>query len=226
MTSRDHDDYDPNDPAFLISRRIDGDLTEHERNLLGDMLANSEALRDDAERLTAVHELIRRWAVATTQPDSDRLHDAVIARVADTDNLGPVDRVIRRWALAEPNVDLRAFRAGVMARIKSTVPGRARSRILLRLGLPLAAAAAIVMAVTAHVWTLPGRGPTSRVVIGPRWVVAEAAAVSRVSFNRAAPPSRAGGRPAPMMSYVSIGSASASTPTDTARVSAGAPPPP
>jgi hypothetical protein len=141
--------YNPDDPLFLVSRDLDCDLDENERGMLRETLASSAALTREAESLRKAAGLVARWAAATAAVDHTRFASDVRAQVSsETTDSASLDRLVARWASREPRVDERAFAAGVSRRIRSEARSRRLPRILLRIGAPLAAAAAIVIAVT------------------------------------------------------------------------------
>ena len=57
-----NEDYNPIDPEFLVSREIDGDLSNDERRLLEEALAGSEPLRTQRDKLLALNALMQKWA--------------------------------------------------------------------------------------------------------------------------------------------------------------------
>lgn len=163
------DAYNPDDLAFLISRGLDGDLSPEERRRLDESLAQSESLRTEASKLETVDRLIRRWGRMPVEVDWK--HHAALTSAcvesADDERLGQVDDLLRRWRNRNVGVEAIDLTAGVLAKIRSERRRTRPYRLVLRLGMPLAAAAAIALAVTVSTWFTPPRDPIYRVAIGP-----------------------------------------------------------
>lgn len=202
---------EPLDPLYLVSRRLDGDLTPEEARALDAALAVSAALRGEAERLSAAQVLIARWAEAAPCVDdaelTRRILSSVRAAAAERESADGVDAVLRRWA--RPVVfDEQTFTAGVAARLRAEAQRR-RWRGVYRLGVPLALAAAAALAVTATLWT--SARPVVEVAIGPGPFAAGAAAAlageadAVVVFVREAADERLARRDAPAISLLSVG---------------------
>jgi hypothetical protein len=143
--------FNPDDPLFRVSRAIDDDLPEGDRRGLHDVLEASPNLRTEAADLRKVDELVRRWAASEVDMDWERFTESVLAMsVSDAEaaQLEQVDALVRRWGEARPQLDWTAFTGDVLAEIDSRRQRDASSiRLLLQIGLPLAAAAAVVFAV-------------------------------------------------------------------------------
>jgi len=179
------DAYNPDDLAFLISRRLDGDLSPTEQRRLGDALAQSESLQAEASKFEAVTHLVERWGKAPV--DVDWKHHAALTSAcvesADDERLGQVDDLLSRWRNRNVGVETIDLSTGVLAKIRSERRRARPYRLVLRLGVPLAAAAAIALAVTVSTWFTPPRNPIHQVAIGPSsWpaAVAERGIESRV----------------------------------------------
>ena len=195
--------YNPCDPLFLLSLSLDGELTPAQREQLDAALAASAGLRAEAEQLRAVCKLIQAWGAQTPNVDAENLGGEFAAHLAESDGtdsaeLAGVDDLLRRWSQPEPEVDWERFHGAVMKNIaaeRHVAPVWGR---ILRLGTPLAAAAAIALAYIGYLspWdtgsTGPTRTPTVLVRIGPQVeTLAEGARadVFQVSFDRdSAPP--------------------------------------
>lgn len=166
MTS---DAYNPDDLAFLISRGLDGDLSPAERRRLDEALSQSESLRAEASKFEAIGQLVERWG--ETPVEVDWQHHAALtsacAGSADDERLGKVDDLLRRWRNRNAGTEGIDLTTSVLARISSERRRAAPYRFVYRLGIPLAAAAAIALAVTATMWFTPARDPICRVAIGP-----------------------------------------------------------
>lgn len=169
--------YNPDDPAFLLSRSLDEELSEPERQRLEDALARSQTLRADAGQFRALHRLMKRWG---RQPaDIDFAHHAALiaAQTADEDSeaLRNVDRLLARWGSRRVALDEGKFVDAVMSRVLPHPTRALRTRLIFRLAVPLAAAAAVAVALTTGVWFTPGAKPRCHVAIGPHWSAAVAA---------------------------------------------------
>lgn len=162
--------YNPNDLAFLLSRSLDEELPESERQKLREALAASEALRAEAEQLRALDRLVKRWGQRTVELDWE--HHAALAKAqaaadGDAEKLGRLDTLLDRWAGQPVGFDEERFTAAVMAKVRSERKRRTWQAVIFRLGTPLAAAAAVVFAVTATLWWKPATEPTYTIEIGP-----------------------------------------------------------
>lgn len=197
------------DPLFLVSRQLDGDLTEAEVRALAAALADSPELRLEAARMTAVYGMVGRWAEPLPNFDeaefSHRVLSIVRAEAADP-QLARVDAVLRRWS--QPVAfDERAFVANVVKQLHAE-KSRSRLRLVYRVGAPLAMAAAVAIAVTASFWH--GAQPVIEVAIGPRIFGQPAASVAEdvtsvVTFDRRTPDERVVRLDAPMISLGAVG---------------------
>ena len=178
------DAYNPNDLAYLLSRSLDGDLSADERRRLDEVLSQSESLRSEASKFEAIERLIERWGKKPVEVDWKH-HAALTSASAgstDDEHLGKVDDLLLRWRNRSVGVEAIDLAASVLAKIRSERRRAMPYRLVLRLGVPLAAAAAIALAVTVTTWFAPPRGPICRVAIGPSWsaAVAERGIESRV----------------------------------------------
>lgn len=163
------DAYNPDDVAFLISRRLDGDLSAAERRRLDEALSQSESLRAEASQFEAVDRLVRQWGREPVELDW-MLHaelTSACARSADDERLGKVDDLLRQWRNRSVGVETIDLTDKVLAEIQAERRRATPYRYLLRLGMPLAAAAAIALAVTVSTWFGPAQDPICRVAIGP-----------------------------------------------------------
>jgi anti-sigma factor RsiW len=152
----------PDDFELLISRALDGDLSPAEQQRLEAALAASPALRRQAAQYTALAGLLERFAAAEAPTAQRSIEADVLAGLrlaADEDSdagaLEGVDRLLDRYALARPEVDGDAFAASVMRQIVMPSAGAERfdgasrnRRLRWFVGVPLAAAAALALAVT------------------------------------------------------------------------------
>jgi hypothetical protein len=157
--------YNPNDPEFLMSRDLDQDLSENERRRLQEAADHSPALRAQAAQLCRLDQLLRRWGDSTHEAGSRDLAPTIVARLAREQAESPeIDRILTRWAATDVNVE-NDFASAVMARLRAERRQPVWSRRVLRIGAPLAAAAAIAIAVTAGLWSPPEPKAVVRVVI-------------------------------------------------------------
>ena len=173
--------FHPDDPLFRVSRGLDNDLSVSERRRLEATLAESEAMREQADELRAADRLIRRWAKSVVELDWEPHAELVRARLAPVgdDESREVDGLLARWARPVAIVDAETFTAGVLAKIQPPKPQVQPPPWVYRWGVPLAAAAALGMALTATSWfTATGR-PVTLVEVGPR--VSMATRVASVS---------------------------------------------
>ena len=166
MTS---DAYNPDDLEFLLSRGLDGDLSSAERRRLDEALSQSESLRAEASKLETVDRLIQQWGQRPVEVDWK--HHAALtlacAGSADDERLSKVDDLLRRWRDRSVGVEAIDLTTSVLAKIRSERRRATPYRLVLRLGVPLAAAAAIALVVTGTTWFAPLRDPICRVAIGP-----------------------------------------------------------
>ena len=151
-------EYNPIDPPFLISKALDEELGPQERQRLDRALAESELLRIEAEQIRVVDRLFKRWGSEELQIDSDLYLDNVTAAIeslGDEAAFGRIDRWLKRWADHPADVDSEQFTAEVMTRVAPNSGRRLWRSTVFRLGAPLAAAAAVMFAVTALFWSNP-----------------------------------------------------------------------
>jgi len=185
MKQDEIDIIDRNDPLFLASLDIDGDLSAPERAQLEKALKGSPSLREQAAQLRTVAKWMDSYRKYELHIDWKTHENLVLAAIGEHDSgLACVDRALKKWAKSEPDYDERVFVNGVLSRIDSARrTKRTAWRTVARLGAPLAAAAAVVLAVTAT-WQAPVRmSPVVDVRIGP---VGEGAPIDEtvVSFAR------------------------------------------
>lgn len=178
-----------NDPLFLVSRSLDGDLSAAEQFRLDEALAASVELRAEADRLGTVARLIEARRTTHAQIDWNTHEKLVLTEIAHgTPGLADVDQLLHDWSARRPQYDERQLADGIMARIApARVRSRSKWRIVARLGAPLAAAAAVVLAVTAS-WFAPAPEisltPVMVVQIGPPDADESNAPEMIVSFTR------------------------------------------
>jgi len=204
--------YNPDDPAFLISRALDDDLPETERRRLDEALAQSESLRTEALKFEAVDRLVQRWGRRSVELDW-RSH-AALTQASAAEGTGEtgsrkIDDLLRRWGGRSDEVEAVDLTVGVLARIRGERRRATPQRYLLRIGLPLAAAAAIILTATTTTWFAPAPQPICRVAIGPSsrettGVAPETGSAVVVSFARPTEVLAASPR-APSIGFATIG---------------------
>lgn len=149
--------FNPDDIDFLASRDADGDLTGEERRRLGDALDASESLRADADAMRKVSELVLRWAAVPIEIDWDAHAELIDARCRaddDAQDRPELDGLLKRWARDVAHDD-QQFTADVMRRVGKTASiARTRSGRpwIIRLAVPLAAAAVLALALIGGPW--------------------------------------------------------------------------
>jgi hypothetical protein len=180
-----------NDPLFLVSRSIDGDLSASEQVRLDEVLAASAELGLDAEKLRRVAGLVESRRAAAAQIDWEIHGQLILAQISEEKlDLAGVDSVLQQWSARTPQYDERDLARNVMAQI---APARQRRRsawrATLRLGAPLAAAAAVALAVTAT-WFAPATKSSMMAVtivqIGPPEDFGRPSSETIVSFAKPA----------------------------------------
>ena len=164
--------YDSDDLSFLLSRRLDGDLGSDEQRRLDEELGRSKVLRQEARDLESVDRLVKRWGRTQVELDWEA-HAALTVAEATGETADPalskVDALLRRMGGTAPELDWDRFGASVLSRTHgrpnaSTTPPR---RLIFRLGIPLAAAAAVLITVTTTLWRAPSDARENIIVIGP-----------------------------------------------------------
>lgn len=200
----------PNDPAFLASRALDESLPAAAKARLDEALDASEDVRSLAMQMEAVDRLVKKWG--RQSPDIDwacheKLIKARVEAIGEEDQLHGVDDLIAKWA-SPPPIDEHRFESAVMNRIRRERPA-IRRRILFRIGVPLAAAAAVAIVATGMLWPSLSTQPMVQVDIGPpkQFASSDAArtAVAFVSFDRT-PRLRDITERRPVLSFLAVGS--------------------
>lgn len=201
----------PNDPAFLASQAMDESLPAKAKAGLDQALDASEDLRTLAKQVEAVDRLVKNWGRRSPDIDWACHEKLILARVeaiGEEDRLDGVDDLIAKWASPSP-IDEHHFESEVMDRIRRERPA-IRRRILFRIGVPLAAAAAIAIVATGMLWPSLSTRPLVHVEVGPseRFLSSDAArtALVFVSFDRTPRPRDITGR-RPVLSFLAVGSA-------------------
>jgi hypothetical protein len=140
----------PNEPEFLLSRTLDEDLSDEERRQLEEALAASDSLREAQRHYARLHELLRSFAVEQLDVDWDAFaanveQASVSAKQKGSQNA--FDELLARWSQGELDVNWERFTAEVIERIEKKPSAVPWHRMIFRIGGPLAAAAAITLAV-------------------------------------------------------------------------------
>jgi len=143
-----------NDPLFAFSRGLDGDLTDAERAVLSARLAASAELCEEADAIRALDGLLKRWANEPIEMDWHSHAGHTVERLgeprdaeAPSDDAQLLHSLLCRWN--QPPAELfeeDRFAADVMARIETETPTSSTGGRYWRIGFPLAAAAAILLA--------------------------------------------------------------------------------
>ena len=204
--------YNPDDPAFLASMALDEVLAAEERRKLEELLAASETLRGESEGFRAIDRL-KRWAAGPVELDWDAHAALSAARAAgddDEQDLREVDRLLERWGRAPAVVDEDAFVASIMARVAPRSTRSRRRQMVFRIGLPLAAAAAMAIAVTGVFWSPAAPQAVVQLAKGPVPPVSydpvEPTRVALAVFDRA-PLNRDGPGGVSTISFIAVGAA-------------------
>lgn len=183
-------DYNEDDLAFLASRSLDETLSAPEKERLEAALADSESLRRDAEQLEAIRRVMARWGERPVEIDWDQQATLIVAQAAGDDDamLDRVDELVGRWGEdLGPSVP-RGFAEDVVQRLAGTDRRPARMAVIFRLGVPLAAAAAIALAFVGPAWFTESATSLSVVHFRGGVVAVQPTARSVVSFGRAPAP--------------------------------------
>ena len=146
--------YNPSDPEFLLSRRIDEPLSEQEQGQVRAFEASSIDAPQVDQHLKAVASLVAHWAGNSIEVDADSYVEGVLGRIADSHahEFGKVDRALRQWNDGGVNVDAADFLDAVRQRVESETETGEMRPWMLRVRRPLAAAAVVAVAVLAAMW--------------------------------------------------------------------------
>lgn len=201
-----------NDPLFLASRLLDGDVSPEERREIEALLRESPQLQAELDGMRRAEELVRRALGASIEMDWEA-HRAGVRRQLDSEaspsqDGAPVlathsdsgdsdaderlDAILSGWAASAPHVDSERFVAEVHGRLRRSVPRRSLSYRVIRLAAPLAAAAAVGIVVLMGLRPGPESAATNEstrtvVRIGPSSMVVSPApseATVVVAFDR------------------------------------------
>lgn len=186
-------EYNENDPLFLLSRSLDQELSAQKRQSLDEALASSGSLRDEAAKLRGVDRLVRRWGSLEVDANLDGFAEAV-GGAPEPEGLAGVDELVARWGSRSVESGSEALVARVMARIAPTPHLAARGpvaarrplhwqRVIFRVGAPLAAAAALALAFVTYSRVPPSSHRQVEVAWGPP-LAAVSQRVCDVSFRR------------------------------------------
>lgn len=160
--------FNPDDLLFRLSQALDGELSESDRRELERSIEQDPHLRDDARKLSDLHKLLARWSAANPDVDWDAFAKSV-ERLAVTESeaekLDRVDELLANWADTTPQLDWDEFTHDVMAELQPASRASTLYRNLLRIGMPLAAAAAIAIAFWGPFGNGGGSGPINQVAL-------------------------------------------------------------
>lgn len=180
--------YDATDPLFLLSKSLDEVLTAEERERLDQAIVSGRVTQAEIRDWRATHVLLGRWASKTGDVLVANLEPEVLRRVQSQPDDEALDGLLSGWGHSEPEVDWDYFHGGVMREVRALRLRQRRPAVWLRIGLPLAAAAAVVFAAMISLRTR--QVESSRVVVriglhaaGER-VVAGSDVRTTVSFGR------------------------------------------
>lgn len=127
------------------------------------------------EASTDLEKQIKQWADHEPQTDWNSLTEETLERSSNPE----LHRTLADWAACEPQTDWSTLTQSVLARTQrsSTTRPQTLHPLILRLGLPLAAAAAIAIAMTAGLWR-PWNEPVGTVRVATFAVSEDALSVS------------------------------------------------
>lgn len=152
MNGNPREEFNSLDPEFLLSERIDRALSEAEQPVLDDALASQPDLQRTARSYECLNALLRAWAENCPARDADAFERRVREAVRSEPDPPGIDAKLAHWAGSAPVPSADDFVASVRAEILSPqgapAGGETRRPIRfpwMRLGAPLAAAAAIVL---------------------------------------------------------------------------------
>jgi hypothetical protein len=187
MTEMTESSPNPDDPEFLLSRSLDEDLSDEERRRLEKELAASDSLQEAQRHYARLNELLRLFAVEKLEVDWDAFAanvEQASVSVERKTSQNALDELLARWARGELDVNWERFTAEVMGRIEQKPSAVPWHRMIFRIGGPLAAAAAIVLAVLVFQVKRTPEGRSNVVYEGPTGTLVEGNRVSRVSYGR------------------------------------------
>ncbi len=205
--------YNPDDPAFLADRALYEELPDDRRRQLEEALSSSKSLREEAQDLRAVERLLEQWGDHVIDVDWNAFPKVIRERIAsqqDEGDLRKVDDLLSRWGGTEVRIDPDRFTNAVISEIRTQDRTRSRRVLIFRIGIPLAAAAAIAIMVTASFWPPASRDAVCEVVLGP---IARSA---EVVYERANPRRKTASARTNGVSFLAVGwSAPPTHPTET-----------
>ncbi len=204
--------YNPNDVLFLISCGLDETLSDKQQRVVDGALAKSPSLREQADALRATAALLAQWSKQPVDCDWTGHAQSISDQIGDaaSDEFDQLDTLLGRWSTTRPSFDAEAFTADVMVRVDGTNTGGV-SKVLFRIGAPLAAAAAIALAVVGTLWFQAPLASSVHVVYYSSAVYDDDGlgadrVESLVSFHREPVVQRTIGDGVPGLSFISVGS--------------------
>lgn len=168
--------YNPNDPEFLASRRLDEDLSDSEGKGLRAFEAGSPESARFVRDMHGVHNLIGQWGSRRVEVDESAFVEGVLGRIADdqAEETAGIDVALQSWRAQGVAVDEGAFVAQVTQRLEGVGSPSRGDSVTYRILRPLALAAVIGLAITALMWFQRGPLPVSTVSIQRSYVEAGA----------------------------------------------------
>jgi hypothetical protein len=204
--------YNPNDVLFLISCGLDETFSDEQQRVVDGALAESPYLRKQADALRATAVNLARWSKQPVDCDWTGHAQSISDRIGDaaSDEFDQLDALLGRWSATRPSFNADAFTANVMARVDGASTGGV-SKVLFRIGVPLAAAAAIALAVVGTLWLQAPLVPSIHVVYESSAVYgADGSRTDSpkcyVAFRREPVVQRTIGDGVPGLSFISVGS--------------------
>jgi hypothetical protein len=161
--------FNPYDPAYLFSRSLDEPISPEEQEILARAVSRNPGLAKELDSLRQVSDVVRRWSLRSDSQGITDLNDRVISVIKGGDAFqeAKLDHVLARWKTTEPVFDDQAFTRTVMQAVGRSHRLAGTRRWVLRIGMPLAAAASIMLALVGVRW-FESHEPVSVVWIGPR----------------------------------------------------------
>ncbi len=142
--------YNPTDPLFLLSRSLDEPLTDEDRLRLNEFMQSGAASRVDAQRFLSLNRLLRDWKSQNSILFDRELPDRVLAAIRANPMVenrdDSLEDLLSQWRKESPAIDWVRFQSDVMCEIRREERFSKSRRLVFRMGVPLAAAAAIAFA--------------------------------------------------------------------------------
>ena len=205
--------YNANDILYLFSCGLDETLSDKQQRAVSDALAKSPSLRKQADALRATAALLAQWSTQPVDCDWTGHAQSISDQIGydASDEFDQLDALLGRWSATRASFDTDAFTAGVVARVERASDRGVVSKVLFRIGAPLAAAAAIALAVVGTLWFQAPLASSVHVVYYSSAVYGDDglgtdSAESYVAFHREPVVQRTIGDGVPGLSFISVGS--------------------